>query len=86
MYVTDIAHLHIYAIYNVYVPVISGCNIDIHIDKEIQLCGAYDRSTRCWPLLLGTVKAKVELLLDIHAPRVGLVQQKDISAILLATG
>ena len=74
MYVTDIAHLHIhvYAILNVYVPVTARLQRSVyaaiycrHIDKEIQLRGAYDRSTRCWPLLPGTGKAKVELLLDI---------------------
>ena len=54
---------------NVYVPVTAWLQCSVYvaiycrhnIDKEIQLCGAYDRSTRCWPLLLGTAKAKVEL-------------------------
>ena len=38
----------------------------LHLDKEIQLRGAYDRSMRCLPLLPGTGKAKVELLLHIQ--------------------
>ena len=37
-----------------------------YTDKEIQLHGAYARSTLCWPLLPGTRKAKVELLFDIQ--------------------
>ena len=37
-----------------------------YTDKEIQLHGAYARSTLCWPLLPGTGKAKVELLFDIQ--------------------
>ena len=43
-----------------------GLGIKGYIDKEIQLSRAYDRSTRCWPLLPGTGNAKVELLLDIQ--------------------
>ena len=47
-------------------PIMLSILLVIYIDKEIQPCGAYDRSTRCWPLLLRTGKAKVELLLDIQ--------------------
>ena len=40
------------------------CMQQYTVDIHRQLCGTYDRSMRCWPLLPGTGKAKVELLLD----------------------
>ena len=49
-----------------------------------QPCGAYDRSTQCWPLLMGTEKAKVHGITSRYT-KVGLVQPKTVSTILLAT-
>ena len=51
-----------------YVPVTAQLQRSVYAAiyyKEIQLRGDYDRSTRYLPLLPGTRKAKVELLLDI---------------------
>ena len=60
MYVIGIAHLHNYKM--------SMFQLlhETYIDKEIQPHGVYNHSTQCWPLLLGTGKAKVELVLDIQ--------------------